>query len=91
MATFKICVFEHQLREDGRFPISIRITNNRKSVYLKTGMYATRSQISKDYSMMKDRPIARSSDRKIQEYKEVIIQKRETTIRNYSARALVNF
>ena len=91
MATFKICVFEHQQREDGRFPISIRITNNRKSVYLKTGMYATRSQISKDFSTVKDRPIARSIDRKIQEYKEVIIQKFGTTIRNYSARALVDF
>lgn len=40
---------------------------------------------------MKDRPIARLIDRKIQEYKEVIIQKLETSIRNYSARALVNF
>lgn len=91
MATFKICVFEHQLREDGRFPISIRITNNRKSVYLKTGMYATRSQISKDFSTVKDRYIARSIDRKIQEYKEVIAHKLEATIRNYSARTLVNF
>ena len=91
MATFKICVFEHQLREDGRFPISIRITNNRKSVYLKTGMYATRSHISKDFSTVKDRYIARSIDRKIQEYKEVIIQKFGTTIRNYSARVLVDF
>lgn len=40
---------------------------------------------------MKDRPIARSIDRKIQEYKEVIIQKFGTSIRNYSARALVDF
>ena len=82
MATFKICVFEHQQREDGRFPISIRITNNRKSVYLKTGMYATRSQISKDFSTVKDRSIARSIDRKLQEYEELIVQKLGWKIHN---------
>ena len=77
MATFKICVFDHQQRDDGRFPISIRITNNRKSVYLNTGMYATRSQIPKDFSTVKDRVIVRAIDRKIQEYEDVIVQKLE--------------
>lgn len=45
-------------------------------------MYATRSQISKNFSMMKDRPIARSIDRKIQEYKELIVQKLGWKIHN---------
>ncbi len=91
MATFKICVFAHQQRDDGRFPISIRITNNRRSVYLNTGMYATRSQISKDFSTVKDRVIARAIDRKIQEFEELIAQKLGASVGNYSARELANF
>ena len=40
-------------------------------------MYATRSQISKDFSTVKDRVIVRAIDRKIQEYEDVIVQKLE--------------
>ena len=91
MATFKICVFEHQQREDGRFPVSIRLTNNRRSVYLKTGMYANRSQVSKDFSTIKDRALARAIDRKIQEYEEQITQKLGVNVEKYSARELSDF
>jgi len=39
MATFLIYVLKHQERKDGTFPVSIRVTNNRKSAYIKTGIY----------------------------------------------------
>lgn len=45
-------------------------------------MYATRSQISKDFSTVKDRSIARSIDRKLQEYEELIVQKLGRKIHN---------
>lgn len=45
-------------------------------------MYATRSQISKDFSTVKDRYIARLIDRKLQEYEELIVQKLGWKIHN---------
>ena len=65
-----------------RLSISTRFISNWKSVYLKTDMYATRSQISKDFSTVKDRSIARSIDRKLQEYEELIVQKLGWKIHN---------
>jgi hypothetical protein len=47
MATFKAVVMKHQQRSDKRYPISIRITNNRKVGYISTGLYAENTQINK--------------------------------------------
>ena len=47
MATFKAVVLKHQQRSDKKYPISIRVTNNRKVAYITTGIYAEQSQIHK--------------------------------------------
>ena len=44
--------------------------------------YGKISQISKDFSTVKDRSIARSIDRKLQEYEELIVQKLGWKIHN---------
>lgn len=54
MATFKAVVQKHQQRRDGKFPISIRVTNNRKSCYIPTGLYCTLSQINRKTFEIKD-------------------------------------
>lgn len=54
MATFKAVVQQHQQRRDGKFPISIRVTSNRKSCYIPTGLYCSLSQINKKTFEIKD-------------------------------------
>lgn len=54
MATFKAVVQKHQQRKDGKFPISIRVTNNRKSCYIPTGLYCSLGQINKKTFEIKD-------------------------------------
>ena len=91
MATFKICVFEHQKREDGKYPVSIRITNNRKVAYLNTGNYVTRSQIDRDFKYIKDSSVVRSIDRQIQKYEDLIKDKLGVEVNSYSVRELCDF
>ena len=47
MASFKALVFEHHFKSDGTVRIKIRVTHNRKSAYIDTGLTATRSDINK--------------------------------------------
>lgn len=47
MATFKIVVLPHQKKEDGTYNVKIRVTQNRKSKYIKTSQYVTASDITK--------------------------------------------
>lgn len=54
MATFKAVVQKHQQRRDGKYPISIRVTNNRKSCYIPTGLYCSTTQINKKTFEIKD-------------------------------------
>lgn len=91
MATFKICVFEHQKREDGMYPISIRLTNNRKSVYINTGNYVTRSQISKDFKSIRDIEVTRSIDKQINKYQDIIRDNLGPEVTSYSVQELYNY
>ena len=46
MATFKICVFKHQKRADGKYPVSIRIYWQGKKAYIRTEYYVGQAQIN---------------------------------------------
>jgi integrase len=48
MATFKISVFKHQQRADGKYPVSIRVYWRRKYGYVGTEYYVTIHQISQN-------------------------------------------
>jgi integrase len=48
MATFKISVFRHQQRADGKYPVSIRVYWRRKYGYVGTEYYVTIHQISQN-------------------------------------------
>ena len=72
MATFVIDIQKHQERKDGTFPVSIRVTNNRKSAYIKTGIYVDRSQITKNYEL-KDTDVMVVLAKRITEYRKKIL------------------
>lgn len=47
MATFKVVVLPHQKKEDGTYNVKIRVTQGRKTKYIKTSQYVTASDISR--------------------------------------------
>jgi len=47
MATFKVVVLPHQKKEDGTYNVKIRVTQNRRTKYIKTGQYVTSNDISR--------------------------------------------
>ena len=85
MVTFKICVFKHQKREDGNYPVSIRVTWKRKQVYIKTEYYASPKQITKDFEL-KDTFIIRELNDRIAKYEDLKIHKLKQSIEQYSAK-----
>lgn len=91
MATFKICVFKHQQREDGKYPVSIRLTNNRQSAYINTGHYVVRKQIAKDFKTLKDTTLVRRIDRDIEEYEKIILRAFGANLKRITAKELVRF
>ena len=70
MCTFKICVFKHQKRRDGKYPVSIRVTWKRKSVYIKTEFYAVAQQINNRRGIfeLKDTFIINKLNKRIEDY-----------------------
>lgn len=45
MATFKVCIFEHHRRGDGKYPVSIRVYWRGGTSYIRTEYYVTDKQI----------------------------------------------
>lgn len=72
MATFTPCVFEHHKREDGKFRISFRITHNRQSVYLKTDVFVSKQQLTRDFKLKDHYLIVRLSE-KANEYQNKVV------------------
>lgn len=73
MATFKAVVQQHQQRRDGKFPISIRVTNNRKSCYIPTGLYCSLSQINRKTFEIKDQFIIARTNQTISEWERKML------------------
>ncbi len=85
MATFKAVVLRHQKRKDGRFSIAIRITQNRNSTYIKTGLYVTKSQINKKTFEIKDQFIIERTNATIREYENRLLGISTIELRTMSA------
>jgi integrase len=47
MATFKVCVFDHHRRSDGKYPVSIRVCWKRGTNYIPTEYYVTDNQVAR--------------------------------------------
>ncbi len=91
MATFKICVFEHQKRQDGKFPVSIRVSWKRSSSYIHTEFYVSARQITKRGFVLKDVYIINELNRRIELYEDIKVRKLGMRIELYSARELAEF
>lgn len=72
MATFKICVFKHQKRKDGKYPVSIRLCHQRKYSYIPTGFNVTADQINKRNFEVKDTAILRECHERIEKMERII-------------------
>lgn len=92
MATFKICVFEHQKRAiDGKYPVSIRVTWKRQSSYIRTEYYVTDKQINKKTFTLKDIYIINDLNKRIAKYEDLKAQKLGHRIEIYTAKELANY
>lgn len=102
MATFKICVFEHQKRSDGKYPVSIRVSWKRESSYVKTEFYVTDKQIvkkkvltgsgkKKEVFELKDVYILNELNKRITKYEDIKSKKLGFRIELYTARELAEY
>ncbi len=102
MATFKICVFEHQRRRDNKYPVSIRVFWKGKCSYIGTEFYVTEKQtIKKSYFTetgkkkvlfaLKDTFILNELNRRITEYENIKSRKLGFRIEMYTARELSKY
>ena len=51
MPTFKIYVPKDYKRKDDKYPVSIRVTQDRKHAYLKTDFYVVAQQLNKNFEI----------------------------------------
>jgi len=51
MTTFKTVILKHHFRDDGTARVKIRVTHNRMSAYIDTGLVVTRSDLTKSYEL----------------------------------------
>lgn len=95
MATFKICVFKHQVRKDGKYPVSIRVYWQRKSAYINTEYYVTIYQINQNKKKgifeLKDTAIIGELTKRIELFEKAKTDKLGVKIYTYSAAELANY
>lgn len=88
MATFKICVFKHQKRKDGKYPVSIRICHGRKYTYLSTGFNVTIDQINKRNFELKDPVITKECNDRILKMERILAESVGFQASAFDAKAL---
>lgn len=102
MATFKICVFDHQKRADGKYPVSIRVGWKREYSYIGTEYYVTDKQVNrkkqitekgkkKEVLSLKDIYITNDLNKRIAKYEDLKSQKLGHRIQMYTARELAKY
>lgn len=91
MATFKICIYKHQRRADGKYPVSIRVCWKRGYGYMKTGYYVTDRQINKKTFDVKDPYIIKDLNERILKLEEIKSKKLGFRINNYDAKDLAAY
>ena len=90
MPTFTILVREQTKRRDGTYPVSIRLTHNRKSVNIPTGVYVRKAQIKTNFTGLKDAELYRSLNDDIIKYSEILRKEYGTDMSRYTAKELAN-
>ena len=90
MPTYNISVLKHQQRKDKKFPVSIRITNNRQSAYIKTSYYVSPSQINKNFEI-KDKFMLKMFLEKIEEFEESVARHFGNNVITATAKEIAEF
>ena len=83
MATFKAVVMRHQKRRDGKYPVSIRLTHNKKSTYISTGLYVSGKQINSKTFEIKDQFVLERTNSTIRDYERFLLTYSTTELINY--------
>ena len=93
MATFKICVFKNKKRQDGKYPVSIRVYWNKQISYITTEYKVTDKQINQARKKfeLKDVFIINELNRRIANYEELKSKKLGNKIYLYTAKELANY
>ena len=90
MPTYSISVLKHQQRADEKYPVSIRVTHDRKSSYLKTDYYVVTQQLNKNFEV-KDKVLLKLLLEKIEDYENIVVKGLGNDVINYSAKDIVEF
>ena len=69
MPSFKAIILKHQIKSDKTVNIKIRVTHNRKSRYISTGLTAATSDLTKSLKI-KTQAFYDDTDGKIKAYRE---------------------
>lgn len=91
MATFKICVFEHHRRQDGKYRVSIRLTHHRERAYIKTDVYVVRKQINSNFTDLRDTELIRTIDKDIFKYEDILLKGLGSNLERYTAKELASY
>jgi len=87
MPTFKIYVPKDYKRKDDKYPVSIRVTQDRKHAYLKTDFYVVAQQQNKNFEI-KDKTLLKLL---LEKCEDVIVRGLGNDVSNYSAKDIVEF
>lgn len=91
MATFKICIYKHQRRTDGKYPVTIRVCWKRGYGYIKTEYYVTDNQINKKTFAVKDPYIIKELNERILKLEDIKSKQLGFRIHNYDAKELAAY
>lgn len=90
MPTFKIYIAKDQKRKDEKYPVSIRLTHNRKHAYLKTDYYVVKQQLNKNFEI-KDKVLLKLLLGKIENCEDTVVRCIGNNVNNYTAKDIVEF
>ena len=90
MPTYKIYVPKDYKRKDDKYPVSIRVTQDRKHAYLKTDFYVVTQQLNKNFEI-KDKTILKLLLEKMEKCEDVIVRGLGNDVSNYSAKDIVEY
>jgi integrase len=90
MPTFAVSVMKHHKRKDGKYPVSIRVTHNRKSAYISTGLYVSRKQVDKKFNIS-DLFLLKSVLERVEKYEKIVLQASSEFLDVSSAKEMVKY
>ena len=85
----KAVVLRHQERRDGKYPVSIRVIQNRQVSYIPTGLYVSKSQIHKKTFEIKDQLVLMRTGQTIADYEKRLLSIETEQLRQMSGKDLV--